>query len=104
MRSDDLALERVARHVRRVALAQRLREIACQRGLDPRIIGQRRRQQLIVEPDLAVREHDGALGAGEPDTLGAPFGNLFVGRQKLQLTIQPVAFLKVLNESLLGVE
>ena len=56
VRRDDLALQRMALHVRRVTLAQRRRKIALQRGRDPRIVGQRRREQLVVQPDLAVRE------------------------------------------------
>ena len=89
VRRDDLALERMARHVRRVAVAQRLREIARQRGRDPRIVGQRRGQELVVEPDLAVGEQHGALGRGQPLAARAALGDLLVGRQEFDRAVEP---------------
>ena len=104
VRRDDLALQRMARHVRGVGLAQRLREIARQRGPDPRVVGQRRRQQLVVEPDLRVREQHRALGAGEAEPLGAPRGDLLVVGKILDRAVQASRLFEVLDEALLRIE
>ena len=101
---DDLALQRVARHVSRMALAQRFREVARERRRDPRVVGQRRGEKLVVQPDLAVREQHRPFGAGEADTLCTSLGDLFVARQELQRSIEPSRLLQELDEPLMRVE
>jgi hypothetical protein len=104
MGRNDLALERVTRHVRRVALAQRLRKIPLQRGHHPGIVGQWRGQQLVVEPDLAVGEQHRPLGSGESNASRPALGDLLVGREKFDRAIEPARLLQKADEALVRVE
>ena len=104
VRRDDLALQRMARHVGRKAIVQRLREVALERGRDPRVVGQRRREQLVVEPNLAIGQQHRALGTGKPEPFGAPLGDRFVGRQKFDRAIQAACLFQILHEARLRIE
>ena len=104
MRRDDFALERMARHVGAELVLQQLREVAFERRCHPRVVGQRRPEQLVVEPDLAVGEQHRALRARQAEALAAPVGDLFVGRQEFELALEPPALLEVVHEAQLGVE
>ncbi len=101
---DDLPLEGVAREVHGVTLGERAREVALDRGGDPRVIGQRGGYELVEEPHLAVGEQDGVFGVRETLPLRAPFRDLVVRRQELERAIEPPRFLEELHEAPLRVE
>ena len=94
----------MALHVVGELLAQRGREVAAQRGGDPRILGQVRGQQLVEQPHLAVGEQHRVLGAVRPLLLRAPLGNDLVVGQELDGAIQPPGLLEEPHEAHLRVE
>ena len=104
MRRDDLALQRMTRHVRGVALAQCRGKVSRQRGFYPRIVGQPRSEQLVVEPDLAVRENDRNLGRRETRSARAALDDLVIRRQIFERAIEPPAFFEELDEPLLRIQ
>jgi hypothetical protein len=84
-----ISLQRMPGHVRRIRPFQSAWKVSDERGRDPGIIGQRRRQQLVVEPDLAVGEQDGTLRTGEACPL-APLDLSSVGRNSMaRLSLPP---------------
>src|SRR5689334_24777591 len=90
--------------MRGILLAQRARKVTRQRGADPGIVRERRRQQLLVQPDLRVRKQDCAFGTGHPEALDAPCREFLVVRKKFELPVQAALFFEVLDEALLRVE
>ena len=104
MRGDDLALERVSRHISRITRAQCLGKVARQRRFDPRIVGQLGCEEFVVEPNLAVSEQNRALGVGQAAALSAAFGDFIVAGQKLQRAVQATELFQVLDKTLLRIE
>ena len=101
---DDLPLQRVPLHQRGVVLGERRGEIALQRGRDPGIVRQVRRDELVLEPDLRVGEQHRALGPGEADAALSPRRDLLVARQELDGAVQAAGALEEGDEARLLIE
>ena len=89
LRGDDLAAQAMPEDLGLVALLQHLGEVAKQVGLEVRVVGELRTHHLGHVDALRVRQHDGELGSRETHPAGLAFGDLLVGRQELERSVEP---------------
>jgi len=104
MRDDDLAPQRVARHVGGELLAQQRREIAPQRLRHPGVLGQLGSHQLVGQPHLAVGQQHRQLGAGEARAACLAFVDLLVGGQVLDGPVQAAGLFQEADEACLLID
>ena len=97
---DDLAAQTVPRNLARITLAHGRREIALHLAREVGIVGQIGIEQVIAEPDLAVRQHHRELGTREPEALLAALEEFVVARQEFDGAIQIATALQFANQAL----
>ena len=85
---DDLALQAVALHVRRVFLVQRQREVAHQFLGQVRVFRHVRIEQLLVQADLVVGQQDRQLRTRQAHAAGLAVGQFGVAGQVFHLPVQ----------------
>jgi hypothetical protein len=70
-----------------------LGEVGTQVGLEERIVGQRRREHLVLEGELAVRQQHSQLRPRQAEEDAAPVPQRVAVREPFELAVeQPVAF------------
>ena len=84
----------------RITLAHRGGEVALHFAREIGIVGQIGIEQVIAEPDLAVREHHGELGTREPEAFLAALEEFVVARQEFDGAVQVAIALERANQAL----
>ncbi|MNR13252.1 hypothetical protein D3C85_1296470 [compost metagenome] len=104
MRGQDLAPQRMALHRLGMAHAQRLGEVVGQQRGDEGVLGQVRDQQFVVQPHLAIGQQHRAFGRGQPRAECLAFGDLVLGGQEFERTVEPARALQPADQPRFGVE